>query len=83
MDQWTYTSGVHLDLIRLGRPVDNGYIERFNGKLRDECLNVEVFFTLADARRKLGLRQNDYNHHRPDSALVDRTPADFAAAFST
>ena len=56
LDHWAYKNGVHLDFIRPGRPVENGYIESFNGKLRDECLNVEVFFNLADARRKL--------HHR-------------------
>ena len=55
MDLWAYANGVHLDFIRPGRPVENGYIESFNGKLRDECLNVEVFFTLADAREKLAL----------------------------
>jgi putative transposase len=82
MDVWAYTHGVHLDFIRPGRPVENGYIESFNGKLRDECLNVEVFFTLADARRKLVLWQHDYNHHRPHSALADRTPAEFAAVCS-
>jgi hypothetical protein len=57
-------------------------IESFNGKLRDECLNVEVFFSLADARRKLYLWRRDYNHHRPHSALDDRTPAEFAATCS-
>jgi putative transposase len=82
MDLWSYTHGVHLDFIRPGRPVENGYIESFNGKLRDECLNVEVFFTLADARRKLALWQYDYNHHRPHSALADRTPAEFAEVCS-
>ena len=65
MDLWAYKNGVHLDFIRPGKPVENGYIESFNGKLRDECLNVEVFFTLADARRKLALWRHDYNHHRP------------------
>ena len=55
MDLWAYTNGVHLDFIRPGRPVENGYIESFNGRLRDECLNVEVFFSLADARRKLAI----------------------------
>jgi putative transposase len=79
MDLWAYKNGVHLDFIRPGKPVENGYIESFNGKLRDECLNVEVFFTLADARRKLHLWRRDYNHHRPHSALADRTPAEFAA----
>jgi putative transposase len=79
LDHWAYRSGVHLDFIRPGKPVENGYIESFNGKLRDECLNVEVFFNLADARRKLYLWRRDYNHHRPHSALDDRTPAEFAA----
>jgi len=82
MDLWAYSNGVHLDFIRPGRPVENGYIESFNGRLRDECLNVEVFFTLADARRKLGLWQHDYNYHRPHSALADRTPVEFAAVCS-
>jgi putative transposase len=82
MDHWAYKNGVHLDFIRPGRPVENGYIESFNGKLRDECLNVEVFFTLADARQKLDGWRHDYNHYRPHSALADRTPAEFAAACS-
>jgi putative transposase len=82
MDLWSYTNGVHLDFIRPGRPVENGYIESFNGRLRDECLNVEIFFTLADAGRKLALWLHDYNNHRPHSALADRTPAEFAAVCS-
>ena len=82
MDLGAYKNGVHLDFIRPGKPVENGYIESFNGKLRDECLNVEVFFTLADARRKLGLWRHDYNHHRPHSALADRTPNEFATICS-
>lgn len=82
LDLWAYRNRVHLDFIRPGKPVENGYIESFNGKLRDECLNVEVFFNLADARRKLYLWRRDYNHHRPHSALDDRTPAEFAAICS-
>lgn len=82
LDLWAYKNGVHLDFIRPGKPVENGYIESFNGKLRDECLNVEVFFNLADARRKLYLWRRDYNHHRPHSSLADRTPAEFAAICS-
>jgi hypothetical protein len=50
--------------------------------MRDECLNVEIFFTLADARRKLALWLHYYNNHRPHSALADRTPAEFAAVCS-
>ena len=82
MDLWAYTNGVHLDFIRPERPVENGYIESFNGKLRDEFLNVEVCFTLADARRKLHGWRRDSNQHRPHSALRDRTPAEFAATCS-
>jgi putative transposase len=82
MDLWAYSNGVHLDFIRPGRPVENGYIESFNGRLRDECLNVEVFFSLADARRKLAIWLHDYNHNRPHSALADRTPSEFAAICS-
>ena len=82
MDLWAYTNGVHLDFIRPGRPVENGYIESFNGKLRDEFLNVEVCFTLADARRKLHGWRRDSNQHRPHSALADRTPAEFAETCS-
>jgi putative transposase len=59
---------------------ENGYIESFNGKLRDQCLYVEVFFNLADARRKLHLWRGDYNHDCPHSTLDERTPASFAAA---
>ena len=62
--------------------MENGNIESFNGRLRDECLNVEIFFTLADARRKLALWLHDYNNHRPHSALADRTLAEFAAVCS-
>jgi putative transposase len=82
MDLWADANGVHLDFIRPGRPVENGYIESFNGKLRDECLNVEVFFTVADARGKLAGWREDYNQHRPHSALDDRTPSEFVASWA-
>jgi putative transposase len=82
VDLWAYRNAVYLDFIRPGRPVENGYIESFNGRLRDECPNVEVFFSLADARHRLALWRQDYNHHRPHSSLADRTPAEFAATTS-
>jgi len=69
--------GVQLDFIRPGRPVENSYIESFNGRLRDECLNVEAFFDLSDVREKLMRWQLDYNQVRPHSALGDRSPAEF------
>ena len=59
--------------------MENGFIESFNGRLRDECLNVEWFSSLEDARQKLAKFREHYNHQRPHSALADRTPADFAA----
>ena len=67
-----------LDFIRPGKPVENGFIESFNGKLRDECLNSEVFFNIADAREKLERWRHDYNHLRPHSSLANRPPAEFA-----
>jgi putative transposase len=79
MDAWAYRHGIQLDFIRPGKPVENGFIESFNGRLRDECLNVEVFFTLDDVREKLTRWQEDYNHRRPHSSLQDETPAAFAA----
>jgi len=79
MEVWAYTAGVKLDFIRPGRPVQNGYIESFNGRLRDECLNGEVFFNLADARQKIEQWRDDYNSKRPHSALGDRTPQEFSA----
>lgn len=79
MDHWAHESGVKLDFIHPGRPVQNGYIESFNGRLRDECLNAEVFVNLEDAREKLERWRLDYNQLRPHSALADRTPEEFAA----
>jgi putative transposase len=78
MDAWAHQAGVKLDFIRPGRPVQNGYIESFNGRLRDECLNTEIFSSLADAREKLEGWRHDYNETRPHSALADRTPGEFA-----
>jgi putative transposase len=78
METWAYRAGVRMDFIRPGKPVQNGYIESFNGRLRDECLNGEIFFSLADAREKLECWRTDYNEQRPHSALGDRTPAEFA-----
>ena len=78
MDAWCNRHGVRLDFIRPGRPVENPYIESFNGKLRDECLNVEVFLDLLDARRKLGAWRRDYNENRPHSSIGNLTPVEYA-----
>jgi putative transposase len=82
MDAWAYRHGIQLDFIRPGKPVENGFIERVNGRVRDECLNIEVFFTLEDVREKLARWQEDYNLTRPHSALQDQAPASFAADWS-
>jgi putative transposase len=64
MDAWAYRHGVKLDFIRPGKPVENGHIESFNGRLRDECLNVELFWSIEDARAKLERWRVDYNVHQ-------------------
>jgi putative transposase len=79
LEAWAMTNDVQLCFIRPGRPVENGFIESFNGRLRDECLNVEWFSSLDDARGKLGKFREHYNRERPHSALADRTPEAFAA----
>ncbi len=80
MDHWAHQAGVKLDFIRPGKPVENSYIESFHGRLRDECLNVEIFLDLADAQSKIEKWRSDYNQQRPHSALADRTPQEFAHA---
>ena len=79
LEAWAMSKEVQLCFIRPGRPVENGFIESFNGRLRDECLNVEWFSSLDDAQRKLSKFREHYNRERPHSALADRTPAAFAA----
>jgi putative transposase len=78
VEAWAIQHGVQLCFIRPGRPVENGFIESFNGRLRDECLNVEWFRTLDEARQVLSRWRAHYNDLRPHSALADRTPASFA-----
>jgi len=74
LDAWADAHHVKLDFIRLGKPVDNCFIESFNARLRDECLNANVFVSLADARRKIEMWRIDYNEHRPHSSLGNRSP---------
>jgi hypothetical protein len=69
---------VQVNFIRPGKPVENSYAESFNGRLRDECLNVEWFGTVEEARRKLRTWREHYNHIRPHSSLDERAPAEFA-----
>jgi len=79
MDTWAYAHDVRLEFIRPGKPVENAFIESFNGRLRDECLNAHVFVSTIDAQRVLDAWRQDYNHVRPHSALQDRTPVEMGA----
>ena len=78
LDAWAYFNHVQLEYSRPGTPTDNAHIESFNGSFRDECLNVNWFMSLQDAREKIERWKNDYNEFRPHSALTYLTPADFA-----
>ena len=73
--EWQNETGVAWHYITPGKPTQNAFIESFNGRLRDELLNEEVFTSLADARRKLAIWRHDYNTERPHSALNGDTPA--------
>lgn len=74
--KWAKDNGIEWHYIDPGKPQQNAFIESFNGSLRDECLNEEIFDSLADARRKLALWRYDYNNVRPHSSLGGRTPAE-------
>jgi putative transposase len=79
LDRWAYRRGVKLHFIAPGKPEQNAYVESFNGKFRDECLNEHWFTDLEEAREKIETWRQDYNQRRPHSALGYRTPEEFAA----
>jgi len=79
LEDWAYRRGVLLDFIRPGKPVENAFIESFNGRLRDECLNVEQFASVADAQAKIEAWRVDYNQRRPHGSLGHLTPTEFMA----
>ena len=83
VDAWAYRQGVKLHFIQPGKPVQNAYIESFNGRLRDECLNEHWFTTLDEARGLIEAWRQDYNTVRPHSSLGDLTPAEFALHTTT
>jgi putative transposase len=77
LDEWAFRKGVKLNFIRPGKPVENAYIESFNGKLRDECLNQNWFISLKDAREVIEAWRIDYNEFRPHSSLGDLSPVEY------
>jgi putative transposase len=78
LDQWAYLNGVELDFSRPGKPTDNAFIEAFNGRLREECLNQSWFLSLEDAREKVEAWRREYNETRPHGALGKLAPVEFA-----
>jgi len=79
LDAWAHERGVALDFIRPGKPVENGFIESFNGRLRDELLNTEIFLDIEEARSKLENWRQEYNNYRPHSSLENRTQSEVQA----
>ena len=78
LERWAHDRQVQHRFITPGKPSQNGFIESFNGKLRDECLNENEFINLQHARELIETFREDYNHCRPHSSLGDLTPAAFA-----
>jgi len=82
LDQWAYENKVTLHFITPGRPMENGYIESFHGKFREECLNEHWFLNLDDARETIEGWRIDYNRVRPHSSLGYLTPEEFATGYA-
>jgi putative transposase len=80
LDQWAYDRGVRLHFIDPGKPIQNCFVERFNGTLRDECLNEHWFTSIYDARQTVETWRVDYNGVRPHSSLGNQTPEEFRAS---
>lgn len=78
LDRWAYQRGVRLHFIQPGKPVQNAYVESFNGKFRDQCLNEHWFVDLADARQTIETFRQEYNGYRPHRSLGGLTPEEYA-----
>lgn len=77
LDIWAYARGVVLDFSRPGKPTDNAYIESFNSRFRQECLNQHWFMDMEDARGKIEAWRSDYNERRPHSSIGNLSPVEF------
>ena len=82
LDQWATSAGVQLEFIRPGRPMENGHVESFNGKVREECLNANAFRSLAEARDIIEAWRQDYNTARPHSSLGGMPPEEYGRAMN-
>ena len=83
LDQWAHERGLKIDYIRPGKLVDNAFVESFNSRFRDECLNESWFQNLQEAREAIEAWREDYNDVRPHSALGGRSPSEYARHIST
>ena len=83
LDAWAYEQRLTLRFIEPGKPQQNAYIERFNGKFRDECLNEHWFLSMRHARAVIADWRMEYNEERPHSALDYQTPKEFVERFLT
>ncbi len=81
LDLWAVTNQVRLRFIAPGKPVQNAFIESFNGRLRDECLNEHIFVNLHNAQQIIESWRQDYNTTRPHSSLNNMTPEEFSTEF--
>lgn len=76
LDEWCWKRGITIAFIQPGKPTQNAYVERLNGTIRRELLDLHIFRSLDDVRQKASEWQNDYNYHRPHKSLGKRTPMD-------
>jgi len=79
---WCKETGIDWHFIAPGKPIQNAFVESFNGRMRDELLNETLFFDIDDARAKIAVWVADYNGERPHSSLSYLTPAAYAATFT-
>ena len=77
LEDWAYRRGVQLGFIRPGKPVENAFIESFNGRLWDECSNVHQFTSLAEAQPIIEAWRLEYNQRQPYSSRGHLTPSEF------
>jgi putative transposase len=82
LDAWAYQNGVQLEFSRPGKPTDNAFVESFNGRFRDECLDQHWFASVEEVRQTVEAWRIDYNTERPHRALGQQTPAAWAAAWA-
>lgn len=83
LDQWAWERGVELHFIQPGKPVQNAFVESFNGKFRDECLSANWFTSLSDARQRIEAWRQDYNSVRPHRSLGSQTPEEYARSLTS